>query len=80
MSCNIDFVAKRETISWLMDVIHLEDIEFDTNYTEDTPANETEVGEDTLNRYAYQQKLLKANQTCIPLALNLQTFWTNQAL
>ena len=49
MSCNVDFVAKRETVSWLIDVIHLEDIEFDTNYT---PANETEATEvaDKLDR------------------------------
>ena len=54
MPCNIDFVAKRETISWLKDVIHLEDIEFDTNYTEDTHVNETEETEveDILDRYA----------------------------
>ena len=68
MSCNTVFVAKRETISWLIDVIHLEDIEFDTNYTEDTLANETEDSEggDKLDRYAYQQKLLKVNQTRNP--------------
>ena len=64
MSCDIHFVAKRETISWLIDVIHLEDIEFDTNYTEDTPANETEAteGDDKLDRYAFQQQKLKAIQ------------------
>ena len=68
MSCNIDFVAKRETISWLIDVIHLEDIEFDTNYTEDTQANETEAneGENTLDRYAYQQTYLKPIRTVFP--------------
>jgi translation elongation factor EF-Ts len=68
MSCNTDFVAKRETISWLIDVIHLEDMEFDTNYTEDTHANETEAteGEDTLDRYAYQQKVLLVNRTQNP--------------
>ena len=42
MSCNIDFVAEREAISWLKDVINLDDIQFDTNYTEDTPVDETE--------------------------------------
>ena len=38
MSCNLDFSVKRETVSWLTDVITLEDIVYDTydNHTEDT--------------------------------------------
>ena len=42
MSCNLDFSVKRETVSWLTDVITLEDIEYDTydNHTEDTLASE----------------------------------------
>jgi hypothetical protein len=60
MSCNVDFIAKRETVSWLIDIIHLENIEFDTNYTEDTKANQTEDTQDTdkLNRYDRSAELL----------------------
>ena len=42
MPCNVEFAVKRETVSWLTDVITLVDIEYDTNYTDDTFTNEVE--------------------------------------
>jgi hypothetical protein len=71
MSCNVDVVAKRETVSWLIDIIHLEDIDFDTNYTDDTPANQTEdiSGADQLDRYARyacQQNIDKLGMSFTP--------------
>ena len=43
MPCNVEltFVSKRETISWLIDVIDMGDVDHDINY--DTLANETNV-------------------------------------
>ena len=48
MSCNVElsFMAKRETVSWLTDVIDMGDIEYDKNFTEDTLVNKTANNEE----------------------------------
>ena len=58
MSCNLDFSVKRETVSWLTDVITLEDIEYDTydNHTEDTL--DSEAGHIHGDRYKINYWLL----------------------